>query len=1510
VQLDLRALKEAKSEKADSLFGVPDHSEENMDDRIAQEHLRLHKTLERMSRDAELVKRETGRHALWLGFPLLYAAAGESDILAPIFLWPISIQFDYRRQGRVLIGRAEKQKVSLPAQFNRAMSEWIRRQLQVQLPDFRDSELSDFDLEAVGRGLQNIAAGFHPKPSLIDCEALLEPVPALKSLDPKKSPSFTNSAVIGYFRWQNEAILADLEVIRKQDECPGLAGDFVCGIELPKPPEVTAPPEEDRFLVHDADFSQERVVWQARAQPGLVVHGPPGTGKSQTIVNIIADALAHSRTVLMVCQKQAATHVVLERLRAVGLEELCLEVHDAAANRQDVFKKIRDQVENLKANSSQIEQLRAQLSFQIVEKENLLDDHARAFHEQHPRIGLTYKQMRAREGLLLKTFPTVRELLSLHKVLSKLSAKQVLDTRQRVQTMGQLFSQADPLNNPWRDRQPTVMASPAMRADVLAALEKLQVIDTQHVQLVEEHGAGGSLPNNLADFIPIASDLAGRLRQLRDSNSLLTITRGWAELIRACDDAKLREKEHQCQAALALAKEVTNISPDPRWSPVCDNQTDRELKRLRKRAQRVIDDHGRWWATFDPRSWWAKRAIEKIRPSSPENMREAAESLLDHLRANEIRKRLREINENLVPSVRAKEEEKYQIRFPETASRAFEVARWFRQKERVHDWIKPLSDQILHAPNQLGPVLDVLEKCLSRAPLVHQLLSELTALDSFLCPQALEEPRTSIRAGKSILDWLERLRMGLHRLESLIALDADRSHRTGPLAEILEVLEAYEISLANREKLPAPDDHLTSERQGEWWTALLEYTAIQIWERECHSENPVLLQITPEVHRRTQEELGDLLARKKRIEAETIGERWLERQLNYKDRPWAKLFQQRSSKLNKAPRLREAVEASLENGLLEMRPCWLVNPEAAAQIFPLVSGLFDVVIFDEASQCPIEQSVPAIYRGKSLIVAGDEKQLPPTDFFSARVSDGADDEEVEEEATNETVKTQERPLNKLGVQFMLETEDLLQSAVGNLLPRWLSVHYRSEHPDLIEFSNRAFYLGRLEAPPSRFTSNSIPRPIAFYDVGGVYSRRTNRQEAIKVVQLLQDFWSLEGPPPTIGVVTFNQPQRELIEDLIAEECERDDAFAVRYDQEKAREQDKQDVGFFVKNLENVQGDERDVMIFSTTFGRDPSGQFYRRFGPVGAKGGERRLNVAVTRAKKQIIVVTSMPIEEISDALQAGGDLGVGITPAGYLQLYLAYAKAISEGNLERRNYILDLLKRRTKPAVSTGDPESPLEDEVREALEKSGHTVHSQVGESGFRIDLAVLHPEPARGYMLGIECDGATYHSDRSARIRDVWREKILRNRGWRLHRIWSTRWWYHRAEESEKLDDALSEAAAQEFQDLTTPGSETRANEPVSDGQTPQKKHDSPEVLLETAGLRLVGRGVAVSGAPPRTNETSDTPSTDDLKTLETLYRESKMSWDKVIEKYGLTKPIDKNMTLAEARRLAKSTKPNAS
>jgi primosomal replication protein N'' len=182
------------------------------------------------------------------------------------------------------------------------------------------------------------------------------------------------------------------------------------------------------------------------------VHGPPGTGKSQTIVNIIADALAHNRTVLMVCQKQAATRVVLERLRAVGLDSLCQEVHDAAANRQEVFTKIRRQLDMLRDRPSKAEETRTHLSHQIVEKERFLDEHARALYQQHPRIGLSYREILAREGRLQVKYPTLRELPSLQNVLGTWTEKEVRQLCPQVQTLGQLFRLANAPNNPWRDR--------------------------------------------------------------------------------------------------------------------------------------------------------------------------------------------------------------------------------------------------------------------------------------------------------------------------------------------------------------------------------------------------------------------------------------------------------------------------------------------------------------------------------------------------------------------------------------------------------------------------------------------------------------------------------------------------------------------------------------------------------------------------------------------------------------------------------------------------------------------------------------------------------------------------------------------------------------------------------------------------------------------------------------------------------------------------------------------------
>jgi very-short-patch-repair endonuclease len=265
-------------------------------------------------------------------------------------------------------------------------------------------------------------------------------------------------------------------------------------------------------------------------------------------------------------------------------------------------------------------------------------------------------------------------------------------------------------------------------------------------------------------------------------------------------------------------------------------------------------------------------------------------------------------------------------------------------------------------------------------------------------------------------------------------------------------------------------------------------------------------------------------------------------------------------------------------------------------------------------------------------------------------------------------------------------------------------------------------------------------------------------------------------------------QRDLIEDMLSDEAVNDAQFQVRYVAERNRVENEQDVGFFVKNLESVQGDERDIIIFSTTFGRDPQGQFRRFFGPINQLGGERRLNVAVTRAKKRNYVVTSMPLDEISDALAGGGAaVGAKISGRDYLHVYMQYVKAVSNRDVDGQRQSLDAAGRLAATAgtsPSAGKEDSLFEAEVRDALTSLGYATEAQVGESGFKIDLAVVHPNPELGYILGIECDGKAYHSEWSARARDVWRQRILEKRGWKIHRIWSTNWWHDRDSEIRKV------------------------------------------------------------------------------------------------------------------------------
>ena len=434
----------------------------------------------------------------------------------------------------------------------------------------------------------------------------------------------------------------------------------------------------------------------------------------------------------------------------------------------------------------------------------------------------------------------------------------------------------------------------------------------------------------------------------------------------------------------------------------------------------------------------------------------------------------------------------------------------------------------------------------------------------------------------------------------------------------------------------------------------------------------------------------------------------------------------------------------IPNALRELTPCLLMSPLSVAQYLPADHPPFDLVIFDEASQIPPWDAVGAMARGQQVIVAGDPKQLPPTNFFNRSATDDDDD------YPDDDIEDMESILDELDAASLPKV-DL----------RW---HYRSENETLITFSNRRYYDGRLITFPSPVTDD---RAVRLVPIAGQYERggaTTNRAEADAVVaevvkRLIDPDFCSAGR--TIGVVTFNSQRQTLIEDLLDEERRKNPDIEPYFSDERPEP-------VFVKNLENVQGDERDVILFSITYGPDVTGVVSMNFGPLNREGGQRRLNVAITRARGELLVFSSLRSEQI--------DL----------------SRTQSAGVRDLKDF-LDFAERGAQVFVESvsgpqRDWESPLEEAVAQRLEARGWTVHPQIGVSSYRIDIGVVHPDAPGRYLLGVECDGASYHSSATARDRDKLRGEVLRGKGWKLLRIWSTDFWNNPDGVIERIDSEI--------------------------------------------------------------------------------------------------------------------------
>jgi hypothetical protein len=630
------------------------------------------------------------------------------------------------------------------------------------------------------------------------------------------------------------------------------------------------------------------------------------------------------------------------------------------------------------------------------------------------------------------------------------------------------------------------------------------------------------------------------------------------------------------------------------------------------------------------------------------------------------------------------------------------------------------------------------------------------------------------------LEWVSAVQTSIEANESNPGLVAPLQDAMPTLSDFLDFRLCWErLDLAQQqmfEKFAAfrtwLDDVEQAER-GTWLRNLVRRASLLMWKTETERNRPQLVTRRVEVQKKI-EALQEMLAELKRVDREYLAQSYEYSAIGTRS-AWQKALSAKKGSL------RSLLGRQGETlGLRHLRPVWLMIPTAVSQVLPLEASLFDMVIFDEASQTPVEHALPSLYRATSVVVSGDDKQMPPASFFASRIKDNdmGDEADDDDETNEESDGARELPT----VTAITNCPDLLHLAESVLPRSALQIHYRSRYRELIAFSNAAFYENKLSIPV--FNSEQkvkSDRPIEFISVKGVYASQINVIEAEHVVKYLAKLWAAAvDRRPSVGIVTFNRKQADLIEELLDKRSESMVKFRDVLAAERQRIDDGEDVSLFVKNVENVQGDERDLIIFSTTFGPDARGIFRRNFGVLGQSGGERRLNVAVTRARTKIVVVCSMPLDSICDRSSRSSRPQM---PREFLQDYLQYVRLVSDGNLVPAKQILErMASTEQHPGIARRRSDG-LRKSIGAYLKSLGYVFERSDADPVLGIDFVVLDPV-SREAVVGIDCTPRGHGLLSTARMREIWRVSLLNRQYRRFIRISPREWYQNRDAEKARL------------------------------------------------------------------------------------------------------------------------------
>lgn len=1135
---------------------------------------------------------------------------------------------------------------------------------------------------------------------------------------------------LGNFNYRKMTLVRDFdEILLEEDGHEHPAFDTLFSLDAR---ELSAVEDSDLdplepFVVVPADPTQTAALHWARQGKNAIIQGPPGTGKSQTITNLIADFAGQGKRVLFVCEKRAALDVVYHRLSQRGLDELSVLIHDSQSDKKPFLLELGATYERwlaqigdvgqvgqdrTKAPGESPEDQRAELSAKLRAPLEALARFSDSMNAPADGSEVSAAAL-IRENLAHGEAPELsaeeRELLPSHRACAAAKTElRALDDALAECGASRVLSELPLL---WLGTGILDSERPLgqLRAGLDAIEEQLEAVDR-----ARDHVRDGATAGQLKDALALA-------RELQDFKpaqfSLLNVSS--PQYARFTDALAARETEER---ALATAQDK-----NAGWKEKLAPSDLTPAIALARRSEALFILFRFLWP-----AWWTLRSLLNARYDFAKHaIKPAWLAVLSEL-DDEYKK------QSALEEQDAKIARDFDVSggIPEFAASLEELrssgTRTSFQEELLREWSAGDGDVVralAKAESQIDALSTLVPKVFDEShdlpleSLAQHIQSMRSSMD--LLPELRSALRGLSRASADIREALRQLSLTASQFEAAVAeTTLDRTYRASrPLAR-------FDNSALERRRDELKDNY-------EAW---LDANAAAVREKvRARFLERARLCVTPAAALNVEEK-----ALKKSYNA---GRRVLEREFK-------KVMRHRS--------IRELSSGDSGTVLYDLKPIWLMSPLSISDTIPLSEERFDVVIFDEASQIPLEEAVPALYRAPQMIVVGDEMQLPPSKFFASAKRDKGE----EDEGPDET-------------HYDLDADSFLSHAARKLPSTMLGWHYRSRSEALIRFSNFAFYDGALLTVPDRAleqrrepivvqsmdegdanAARITDRPVSYHRLEcGVYAARRNAAEAGYIAHLVRGLLNADGGQ-SIGIVAFSEAQQGEIESALTSLAASDAKFATALESEYERSADGQLVGLFVKNLENVQGDERDIIILSICYAPAANGKMRMNFGPINKGGGEKRLNVVFTRAKQHMVVVSSISYSAITNEYNEG---------ARCFRRYLQYSEAVSIGDVEMAASVTRALARTNEDDAMGSDP---VVDALCKRLKSKGFEVTRNIGASEFRVDVGVCRPGD-ENLVLAILVDTDTHYALNAPMERYHTRPAVLEAFGWRVEWVLAKDW-----------------------------------------------------------------------------------------------------------------------------------------